>query len=112
MSNTRLVQSSAPFYASTSHALQASQAFGSPIITRDVAQGLPLIDEASISANFTPAEERSSQQTALLELSEELIGEIEAADTLVIGLPIYNFSIPGALKAYIDLIARARRTFE
>ena len=114
MSNTLLIQASARSDASTSRALtrKLAERLGGSITTRDVAQGLPLIDEAWIGANFTAAEERSPQQTALLELSEELIGEIEAADTLVIGLPIYNFGIPGALKAYIDLIAHARRTFE
>jgi FMN-dependent NADH-azoreductase len=40
-----------------------------------------------------------------------LIAELEAADTIVIGVPLYNFGIPAALKAWIDLIARARRTF-
>ena len=114
MSNTLLIQASARSDASTSRALsrQLAEKLGGPITTRDVAEGLPLIDEAWIGANFTPAEERSPEQSALLALSEELIAEIEAADTLIIGLPIYNFGIPGALKAYIDLIARARRTFE
>jgi len=43
--------------------------------------------------------------------SDELIAELEAADTIVIGVPVYNFAIPAALKAWVDQIARARRTF-
>src|SRR3546814_698354 len=47
----------------------------------------------------------------LLAGSEELIGEIEAADTIIITAPIYNFAIPASLKAWIDQVTRARRTF-
>ncbi|MEM7499017.1 MAG: NAD(P)H-dependent oxidoreductase, partial [Pseudomonadota bacterium] len=77
----------------------------------DLAEGLPLIDETWIGANVTDPAERSAAQEEALTLSETLIGEIEAADTLVIGVPIYNFGVPAAFKAWIDLIARARRTF-
>ncbi|MEL6577782.1 MAG: NAD(P)H-dependent oxidoreductase [Pseudomonadota bacterium] len=81
------------------------------VIYRDLADGLPLIDEAWIGANFTAAEERTPEQDAALALSETLIAEIEAADTIVIGVPVYNFGVPAAFKAWIDLVARARRTF-
>jgi FMN-dependent NADH-azoreductase len=49
---------------------------------------------------------RRSQRTAL-EVSDMLIKEVMAADTIVIGLPIYNFGVPAALKAWIDQIVRA-----
>ncbi len=88
------------------------QGYGALVTRRDL--GLnppPLLNEAWVGANFTDAAERSDEQKALLAASEELIGEIEAADTIIITAPIYNFSIPASLKAWIDQVARARRTF-
>lgn len=81
------------------------------VTTRDLATGLPLIDEAWIGANFTPADQRTESQRTALTLSDELVAEVKAADTLVIGLPIYNFGVPAALKAWVDLVARAGVTF-
>ena len=81
------------------------------VITRDLAEPLPLIDEAWIGANFTPSDDRSDDQKATLALSDELVAELQAADTILIGLPIYNFGVPAALKAWIDLVARAGLTF-
>lgn len=78
---------------------------------RDVALGLPFIDEAWVGANFTDPTERSTEQNETLSLSDRLVDELKAADTIVITTPIYNFGIPAALKAWIDLIARARLTF-
>jgi FMN-dependent NADH-azoreductase len=70
-----------------------------------------LLTENWVGANFTDDADRSDDQKAALAASDEMIAELEAADTIVIGVPIYNFSIPAALKAWIDLIARARKTF-
>ncbi len=84
---------------------------GARVVERDLASGAPLIDESWIAANFTDPAERSQAQRATLETSDALVAELRAADLLVIGLPIYNFSVPAALKAWIDLIARARVTF-
>lgn len=82
------------------------------VVTRDLSKGdVPLIDEAWIDANITPAAERSPEQTSLLALSDRLVAELQAADILVIGLPIYNFGVPAALKAWIDQVARAGITF-
>ncbi len=81
------------------------------ITTRDLASGLPLIDETWVTANFTPADDRTDAQRDTLALSDELIAELAAADTLVIGLPIYNFGIPATLKAWVDQVARAGVTF-
>jgi FMN-dependent NADH-azoreductase len=85
---------------------------GAEVTTRDLAKGLPLIDEAWIEANFTPAGDRTAAQAEKLALSDDLVDELKAADVLVIGLPIYNFSVPAALKAWIDQVARAGVTFE
>jgi FMN-dependent NADH-azoreductase len=81
------------------------------LLRRDVGHGVPLIDEAWIGANFTPAEERTQEQLEILAFSDELVAELKAADILVIGSPIYNFGVPAALKAWVDLVARARLTF-
>ena len=78
---------------------------------RDLNKGLPFVDEAWINANFTAPEERSAEQRATLAESDALVGELKAADVLVIGAPIYNFGVPAALKAWIDMVARARLTF-
>lgn len=78
---------------------------------RDLAEPLPLLTEEWIGANFTDPSERTASQNEVLAVSDGLIAEIEAADVLLIGLPIYNFGVPAALKAWIDLIARARKTF-
>ncbi len=84
---------------------------GSQVTRRDLAAGVPLVDEAWIGANFTDPAERDDAQRAALADSDRLVAEIKAADTLVIGLPIYNFGVPAAFKAWIDMIARARETF-
>jgi FMN-dependent NADH-azoreductase len=78
---------------------------------RDLGKGLPFVDEAWINANFTPAEERNAEQRAALAESDALVAELKAADVLVIGTPIYNFGVPAALKAWVDMVARARLTF-
>ncbi|MBF9028922.1 FMN-dependent NADH-azoreductase [Rhodobacterales bacterium HKCCE3408] len=81
------------------------------VVERDLADGLPLIDEAWVGANFTPAADRSAAQRDTLALSDALVSELKAADTIVIGLPIYNFGVPAAFKAWVDQIARAGVTF-
>lgn len=78
---------------------------------RDLADGIALIDEDWIGANFTDAAARTEAQTRKLALSDALVAEIRAADILVIAAPIYNFGVPGALKAWIDQVARAGLTF-
>lgn len=85
--------------------------FDATITTRDLATGVPLITEDWVTANFTPADQRTPAQDQTLAHSDKLVAEVQAADTLVIGLPIYNFGVPAALKAWIDQIARAGVTF-
>ena len=90
----------------------SEQSYGAQVTHRDLALSPPaLLTEAWVGANFTDDAERSADQKAALAASDELIAELEAADTIVIGVPVYNFAIPAALKAWVDLIARARRTF-
>ncbi|MDO6588788.1 FMN-dependent NADH-azoreductase [Loktanella sp. D2R18] len=82
------------------------------IITRDLAiTPMPQVNSQWINARLVPAEDRSVADTASLALSDILIAEIEAADIVVIGMPIYNFGMPAALKAWVDLIARPGVTF-
>ena len=78
---------------------------------RDLSTGIPLVDERWIQANFTAADERTLTQRDALAESDALVAELEAADVVVIGTPIYNFGVPAALKAWIDMIARAKLTF-
>lgn len=78
---------------------------------RDLSRGLPFVDDAWIEANFTPAESRTDRHREALAFSDSLVAELEAADVLVIGVPMYNFNVPASLKAWIDMTARARLTF-
>lgn len=81
------------------------------VTRRDLSKGIPLVDERWINANFTPEEERTAEQRQTLAASDALVAELQAADVLVIGSPIYNFGVPATLKAWVDMIARARMTF-
>jgi FMN-dependent NADH-azoreductase len=77
---------------------------------RDV-NAVPHLSAFTLGALMTPAEQRSTEQNKVVGFADLLIGEVEAADVLVIAAPMYNFSIPSPLKAWIDHIARAGRTF-
>ncbi len=83
------------------------------VVTRDLAlDPVPHLDEQTLGAFFTPAEARNAEQAFAVRLSDQLVDEVVAADVIVIGAPMYNFSVPSGLKAYIDQIARAGRTFK
>lgn len=84
-----------------------------PLIHRDLAaEPLPFVDEAWIvAARETAPEARSAEQHAMVALSDALIDELRQAETIVIGVPIYNFTLPASLKAWVDLVARPRVTF-
>jgi FMN-dependent NADH-azoreductase len=71
----------------------------------------PVLDEAALGALFTPAEKRSAEQAARVALDDALIAEVQAADAIVIGVPMYNFGVPVQLKNWIDAIARNGVTF-
>jgi len=82
------------------------------VITRDVA-ATPLspVSGEWIGAAYSPKESLTPRQREVLALSDELIAELKAADEYVIGVPMHNFSIPGALKLWIDQVARVGETF-
>ncbi|MBB4286107.1 FMN-dependent NADH-azoreductase [Roseospira goensis] len=82
------------------------------VTVRDLAETpAPFVDDAWIAANFTDPSARTAEARAVLALSDALVAELRAADVIVIGLPVYNFGPPAALKAWIDMVARARETF-
>ena len=83
------------------------------IVTRDLAAApLPHLTEQLIGAYFTPPDQRNADQAHTIKLSDTLVDELLAADTIVIGAPMYNFSVTSGLKAWIDHIARVGRTFQ
>lgn len=82
------------------------------IIRRDVGKNPPTtVTEEWIGAAFTDPAARTSDMRAAIRESDLLIDEIEAADALVIGAPMYNFGMPAQLKAWVDQIVRVGRTF-
>lgn len=89
-----------------------NQQAGIEVIDRDLVNSLAFINNDWVEANFTPAESRTDQQDQVLSQSNELVNELFQSDVIVIGVPIYNFSIPAALKAWIDQVSRAKVTFQ
>ncbi len=86
---------------------------GAKLVTRDLAaQPLPHLSEAMVGAYFTPPEQRSAEQQQLIAKSDEVVAELMAADVVVVGAPMYNFSISSTLKSWIDHVARAGVTFK
>ena len=71
----------------------------------------PVLDEAALQALFTPAAERTPEQAARVAIDDRAIAQVQAADILVLAVPMYNFTITTQLKAWIDAIARAGVTF-
>ncbi|MBI2276684.1 MAG: NAD(P)H-dependent oxidoreductase [Dechloromonas sp.] len=71
----------------------------------------PVLDEPALGALFTPAEQRTPEQAARVALDDALIAQVQAADAIVLGVPMYNFGVPVQLKTWIDAIARAGVTF-
>jgi FMN-dependent NADH-azoreductase len=85
---------------------------GGRVLHRDLAiEPLAQIDADWVAAGFTEPEQRNAGQRASLAQSEQLIGELRDADAVLVTVPMYNFGIPAALKAWIDLVCRARETF-
>ncbi len=83
------------------------------VVVRDLAADpVPHLNAERLQAFMTPAEQRSAEQQAIVAYSDALIAELQAADVVVIGLPLYNFGIPSALQAYFDHLARAGVTFK
>ena len=85
---------------------------GGTVVVRDLARDpVPHLTAGRFQAFLTKREERTPEQQAVVAYSDTLIAELERADTIVMGLPMYNFDVPSTLKAYFDHIARAGATF-
>lgn len=82
------------------------------IVVRDLATSdVPYISLPWIGGAFTPAEQHSPEMAEAIRISDDLIAELMAADEIVIGTPMYNFSIPALLKSWVDHVVRAGATF-
>jgi len=82
------------------------------VLRRDLATDPPPhVSEAWIAAAFTPAERRTEAMTAALAWSDRALAEVEAADLIVMGVPMYNYGMPSALKAWFDQVIRVGRAF-
>ena len=85
---------------------------GGTVIVRDLAhEPVPHLTAERFQAFLTKPGERTPEQDTVAGYSDRLIGELRRADTIVIGLPMYNFGVPSTLKAYFDHVARAGETF-
>ncbi|MCC3434178.1 MAG: NAD(P)H-dependent oxidoreductase [Microcoleus sp. PH2017_40_RAT_O_B] len=79
---------------------------------RDVGMNPPAHPtELWTTANYVPSDSRTSEMETALTESEQLIGELLWADRVLLGVPMYNFSVPSTFKAYVDNIVRVNRTF-
>ena len=82
------------------------------VTVRDLARDPMLVlDEFALQALFTPADQRSVEQAARVAIDDAAIAQVQAADVIVLGVPMYNFTVPVQLKTWIDAIARAGVTF-
>jgi FMN-dependent NADH-azoreductase len=82
------------------------------IVTRDLTSTpIAPVTAAWVGAAYTPEDSRTPEQRQLLALSDTLIAELQSADEYVFGVPMHNFSVPSAVKLWIDQIARAGKTF-
>ncbi|WP_419832375.1 FMN-dependent NADH-azoreductase [Endozoicomonas atrinae] len=118
----QLLQINSSLFGEHGQSTQLSQKFVERFLTvnpdtqlkvRDLAnQPVPHLD-AEIVMGFGVAEDqKNSRQVEMTALSDQLIEEVESSDILVIGLPMYNFSLPSTLKSWFDFIARAGVTFK
>jgi FMN-dependent NADH-azoreductase len=82
------------------------------ITKRDLSKNdIPYVSADRFAANLAPADERTAEQAELAAIADTLIAELQAADTIVISSPIYNFGVPASVKAWADMVARAGTTF-
>jgi len=105
-----------------SHSRRLSHAFvsrwraarpGDEVIYRDVGAAPPRpVHHEWIPSAFTPEAHRTPAQRAALQESDTLVRELQAAEVVVIGMPMYNFGMPAALKAWVDAIVRIGLTFD
>jgi FMN-dependent NADH-azoreductase len=117
----KILQVNSSARADASHSSRLSSAIvqriraenpGATLTVRDLSRTPhPVLDEFALGALFTKAEQRTGEQAARVKLDDVLIAEIQAADVVVVGVPMYNFGIPSQLKNWIDAISRAQVTF-
>ncbi|MFC6633134.1 FMN-dependent NADH-azoreductase [Microbulbifer taiwanensis] len=117
--SARTVDSEVPAYRSLSRLL--SQHFQERwlehssedlFIHRDVGATPPaFVSQDWIAAVFTPEAQRSTEQRALLALSDQLIDEVTQADLILVSTPMYNYGMPASLKAWFDQVVRVNKTF-
>ncbi|WP_417814538.1 FMN-dependent NADH-azoreductase [Thalassospira alkalitolerans] len=82
------------------------------VVERDLNdKSIPALTGEIVGAFYTPAENRTGAQKDVIAVSDKLVAELKASDVVVIGAPMYNFSVPSTLKAWVDLIARVGVTF-
>lgn len=82
-------------------------------VERDLAENPPPhVGPAFVSGLRTPPDQRTPEQAEAITLSDALVDELSAADVLVLAVPMHNFGPPSTLKAWIDHVARAGRTFQ
>ena len=82
------------------------------VVTRDLSRDpIPHLTAERFQAFLTKPEDRSDEQCKVVAFSDSLIQELQAADTIVLTAPMYNFNIPSTLRAYFDHIARSGVTF-
>lgn len=109
--SARSVSSNSRTLADTALGRLAANGRKMSIVHRDLRDPVPCVDQLWVDASFTPPSERSEKHRAKLETSDTLVDELEDANLILINTPIYNFGMPAALKAWIDQVCRARRTF-
>ncbi|WP_454804260.1 FMN-dependent NADH-azoreductase [Mucilaginibacter phyllosphaerae] len=86
---------------------------GAAVHVKDLTRSpFPHLEEAHLNAFFTPAEKHTAENKAAISHSDQAIAELFDADIIVIGAPMYNFSVSSTLKAWIDHVARAGITFK
>lgn len=96
----------------SSDLVEAIKTEDSQVTYRDLGAGLSFLSETMIDSYFTAEDQRSTEQNQAIELSDTLVRELMNSDILVVGIPIYNFSMPASFKAWCDLVARAGVTFK
>jgi FMN-dependent NADH-azoreductase len=110
-SSPRAASVSSRLAAAFARRWQEQNPTGTVIHHNTTLEKIPYIDEAAIEAFFTPTDVLTPAQKQLLVYSDKLVDELLAADVIVLGVPMWNLGIPASLKAWIDMIVRAERTF-
>lgn len=86
---------------------------GATVTERDLSNNdLPYVSAERFAANIAAPSDRTAEQAELAQISDTLIAELQAAESIVMGVPIYNFGVPASMKAWADLVARVGVTFK